>query len=109
MTEMKIENAIEILSDELDHVRHHLTWKGKQPEYYTELESIATALEMGIEALRKEAHPVREAHWEYSEHQGRQYSRCVGDGGCGVYIPGHSLYRYCPTCGAYMREVQDGD
>lgn len=55
MAEIKIENAIEILSDELDHTRHHLTEKGKHPEYYTELESIANALEMGIEALRKEA------------------------------------------------------
>lgn len=56
MAEMGIENAIEILSDELGHVRHHLTEKGKHPEYYMELESIANALDMGIEALRKEAH-----------------------------------------------------
>ena len=54
MAEMRIENAIEILSDELDHIHHHLTEKGKHPEYYMELESIANALEMGIEALRKE-------------------------------------------------------
>lgn len=56
MADMRIENAIEILSDELDHIRHHLTEKGKHPEYYTELELIANAIEMGIEALRKEAH-----------------------------------------------------
>lgn len=55
MTEMKIENAIKILSDELSHIRHHLTEKGKNPEYYMELKSIANALEMGIDALRKEA------------------------------------------------------
>lgn len=54
MAEMNIENAIEILSGELGHIRHHLTEKGKHPEYYMELESIANALEMGIEALRKE-------------------------------------------------------
>jgi hypothetical protein len=52
---MKVENAINILSDELNHIRHHLTEKGKHPEYYMELEAIAGALEMGIEALRKEA------------------------------------------------------
>ena len=56
MAEMKIETAIEILSDELGHIRHHLTEKGKNPKYYIELEWIANALEMGIEALRKEAH-----------------------------------------------------
>lgn len=52
---MSIKDAINILSDELDHTRHHLMERGKDTEYYTELAQFATALEMGIEALRKEA------------------------------------------------------
>ena len=52
---MSIKDAISILSDELEHTLHHLMAKGKAPEYYTEMAQFATALEMGIEALRKEA------------------------------------------------------
>lgn len=51
---MNIKDAINILSDELDHTRHHLMEKGKDPEYYTELSQFATALEIGIAALKKE-------------------------------------------------------
>ena len=49
---MTIKDAINILSDELEHTRLHLMAKGKDPEYYTELGQFATALEMGIDALR---------------------------------------------------------
>ena len=51
---MSIRDAIKILLDELAHIRHHLTAKGQHPEYYIELDSIARAIEMGIEALRKD-------------------------------------------------------
>jgi hypothetical protein len=52
---MSIENAIYILSEELDHTLNHLMECGKDPEYYAELGQFATALVMGIVALRKEA------------------------------------------------------
>ena len=42
-----------MLEDELDHTLHHLMERGKDPEYYTELAQFATALEMGIAALRR--------------------------------------------------------
>ena len=52
---LKILAAIKVLEDELDHTLHHLMERGKDPEYYTELAQFATALEMGIAALRKDA------------------------------------------------------
>ena len=51
---MSFDKAIEILTDELCHIRHHLLEKGKAPEYYAELRQLVTALEMGISALAKE-------------------------------------------------------
>lgn len=51
---MSIDKAIEILTDELRHIRLHLQEKGKAPEYYEELGQLARAMEMGIAALRKE-------------------------------------------------------
>lgn len=50
---MSFDKAIEILTDELCHIRHHLLEQGKAPEYYAELRQLVTALEMGISALTK--------------------------------------------------------
>ena len=48
---MTPKDAIKILEDELDHTRHHLMEKGKDPEYYEELGQFAEAMEKGIIAL----------------------------------------------------------
>lgn len=49
---MSIDEAIAVLADELAHIRHHLTEKWKDPEFYTELGQLATAIEMGIAVLK---------------------------------------------------------
>lgn len=49
---MTPKDAIKILEDELDHTRHHLMEKGKDPEYYEELGQFAEAMEKGIAALK---------------------------------------------------------
>lgn len=48
---MTPKDAIKILEDELDHTRHHLMEKGKDPEYYEEMGQFAEAMEIGIVAL----------------------------------------------------------
>ena len=48
--------------------------------------------------------PIRIAKWECEEHQGLWFSRCSGDDGCGGFVPGCTSYRFCPNCGADMRE-----
>ena len=50
---MSIDKAIEILTDELRHIRLHLQANGKAPEYYEELGQLARAMEMGIAALKE--------------------------------------------------------
>lgn len=49
---MKIDQAIEILKDELHHTELHMTAKGKAPEYYEEMGNYCEALKMAIEVLR---------------------------------------------------------
>ena len=49
---MTHDEAIKVLEDEHDHIRHHLLAEGKSTEYYTELGQIANALQMGINALK---------------------------------------------------------
>jgi hypothetical protein len=57
---MRIDKAIEILTDELHHIRFHLGEKGKAPEYYEELWQLARAMKMGIAALndQQKANPA---------------------------------------------------
>ncbi len=51
---LKIMAAIKILTSELGHLSHHLLERGKDPDYYAELGQLATAIEMGITALKKQ-------------------------------------------------------
>lgn len=51
---MTTEKAIKTLNEELRHIRHHLGETGKDPEYYAELRRLATAMEKGIAALKRQ-------------------------------------------------------
>ena len=54
-TEITIEKAIDILSEEMRHTAfHYLNDKGKAPEYYQEMGDYWDALQMAIDALKKE-------------------------------------------------------
>ena len=55
---MTFDEAIGILVDEHQHIRHHLLEKGKAPEYYTELGQLAEAMQMGINALKTLSHMI---------------------------------------------------
>lgn len=46
-------SAIRTLTEEYRHVCLHLLDGGKSPEYYIEMQQLATALEMGISALAR--------------------------------------------------------
>jgi len=48
---MTILKAKMILRDELHHVEHHLTEKGKAPEFYKEMQDIADALKIALECM----------------------------------------------------------
>jgi len=49
---MDKEKAIKILSLELSHTESHMRIEGKATDYYLELEQIAEALKIGIQAIR---------------------------------------------------------
>jgi hypothetical protein len=48
---MTNEEAILILQDDLNHVKSHLQYIGKAPEYYEEMSNLAEALDIGIRAI----------------------------------------------------------
>ena len=48
---MTNKEAILILQDELNHVKSHLQYIGKAPEYYEEMSNLAEALDIGIRAI----------------------------------------------------------
>ena len=50
---MTNKEAILILQDELNHVKSHLKYIGKAPEYYEEMSNLAEALDIGIRAIDK--------------------------------------------------------
>ena len=97
---MSIDKAIETLSDELSHIQHHLTEKGKDPEFYAELGQLATAMELGIAALKekrsevdhfrdatKMVYPCADCRWSPpSSGDGKPCCACEPD------IPGLNCY-----------------
>lgn len=86
------EAALDCFSDWIDRYGHEHT--ADEMTEYQRIEDLPVA----------DVRPVRKAKWECSEHQGLWFSRCSGDDGCGGYVPGCTSYRFCPNCGADMRE-----
>ena len=62
---MTKEEAIKIIDDECEHIKHHLTEKGKAEEFYIELGNMVIAFEMGIRALEQE--PTKQREKELAE------------------------------------------
>ena len=50
---MTIKQAIKIIEDDCNHLKHHLTEKGKAPEFYQELCDTVIAYNMAISALEQ--------------------------------------------------------
>ena len=92
---MTKERAIELINDDIHHMKQHLTEKGKAEEFYQELGDMVIASEMAISALEKQ----REGHWIKVEDNGKILSyQCS----CGCSYKNN--YNFCPNCGAKMTE-----
>lgn len=103
---MNKERAIEILNDELQHIKIHLQEKGKAPEYYKELGDICKALELAIEELKNSitAEPYREETCERKHHcNDYKHWHCLGCNGskncynCDLYED--AMDNYCQYAG----------
>ena len=53
---MTSEQAIKIIEDDRDHIKHHLTEKGKAEDFYRELGDTVIAYDMAITALENIGH-----------------------------------------------------
>ena len=73
---MTREEAIKIINDECEHIKQHLTEKGKAEEFYIELGNMVIAFNMAIQALEKEPIFSRILEKTYSDF-------CNCDGGEG--------------------------
>lgn len=51
---MTREEALKIIDDECEHIKHHLTQKGKAEEFYSELGNMVIAFNMAIKLLKQE-------------------------------------------------------
>ena len=53
MKQMTQQQALAVLTDELNHSRQHLNEKGKHPDFYKEYGEYVNALEVAIDDIKK--------------------------------------------------------
>ena len=89
---MTKQRAIELINDDIHHMKQHLTEKGKAEEFYQDLGDMVIASEMAVSALERE----RQGQWIKVEEDGKISFQCS----CGCSYK-HD-FNFCPNCGMKM-------